>query len=167
MDQVAPGHSRTLVDRPSRRTGPLDDHPRHDFLTSLARHAWRMADRCVGRSGWKSLVVRDRTHLTTAQEIVEDLEAHLSLTTNGGRIRPVATIYHPSVRFRSEQLIRYAGDPQYAGYAATCGRLGWQGTGDPFEVLPVVFELPDGALHLASLDPSLILEVPIRHPVVP
>jgi nitric-oxide synthase len=167
MDQVPPSHSLTVVESGSQRTGRLGDHPDQDFLAALARNAWRMADRCVGRSGWQSLVVRDRTHLTTAQEIVEDLEAHLSLTTNGGRIRPVATIYHPSVRFRSEQLIRYAGDPQYAGYAATCRRLGWHGTDHPFEVLPVAFELPDGTLYLASLDRSLILEVPIRHPVVP
>ena len=88
------------------------------------------------------------------------------MTTNGGRIRSVATIYHPSIRFRAEQLIRYAGDPQYAGYAATCHRLGWRSNGDPFDILPVIFELPDGTLHLASLDRSVILEVPIRHPVV-
>jgi nitric-oxide synthase, bacterial len=138
-----------------------------DSLTWIARHAWRMADRCVGRSGWKSLIVRNRTELTEPEDIVADLEDHLRLTTNEGRIRPVATIYHPSIRFRAEQLIRYAGDPQYAGYAATCHRLGWRGTGDTFDILPIVFELPDGTLHLASLDRSVILEVPIEHPTTP
>ena len=152
-----------MYKRQALSTGPIDDQSDRDTLTWLAREAWRLADRCVGRSGWRSLVVRDRTHLTEADEIVDDLQAHLSLTTNGGRIRPVATIYHPSIRFRAEQLIRYAGDPQYAGYAATCRRLGWSSNGDPFDILPVIFELPDGTLHLASLDRSVILEVEIRH----
>ena len=155
-------HSRaaTRIDRAAR------DRPDLDTLTWIARHAWRMADRCVGRSGWKSLIVRDRTGLTDPDEIVADLEEHLRLTTNGGRIRPLASIYHPSIRFRAEQLIRYAGDPQYAGYAATCRRLGWRGNGDPFDILPVIFELPDGTLHLASLDRNVILEVPILHPTL-
>ncbi|HEY5821714.1 MAG TPA: nitric oxide synthase oxygenase [Propionibacteriaceae bacterium] len=135
-------------------------------LTWIARHAWRMADRCVGRSGWRSLVVRDRRYLTDPDDILRDLEEHLLLTTNGGRMRPVATIYHPAMRFRSEQLIRYAGDPQYAGYAATCLRLGWRTTGEPFDILPVSFELPDGSLHVVSLDRRVMLEVAIAHPIV-
>ena len=167
MDLVLPTTRAPSTHRPARSTGFVESRPDRDALTWLARHAWRMADRCVGRSGWRSLVVRDRTDLTTADEIVDDLEAHLLLTTNGGRMRAVATIYHPSIRFRAEQLIRYAGDPQYAGYAATCRRLGWRSNGDPFDVLPVIFELPDGTLHLASLNRSVILEVPIHHPVVP
>ena len=152
------------------RAGPSDRRDEDcdtDSLTWVARHAWRMADRCVGRSGWRSLIVRNRTHLTELGDIVEDLEEHLRLTTNDGRIRPVATVYHPSIRFRAEQLIRYAGDPQYAGYAATCHRLGWRSNGDQFDILPVSFELPDGSLHLASLDRSVILEVPIGHPTAP
>ena len=120
--------SRSIRDsHPEPTVRPVDLHPadsEDDSLTSIARHAWRMADRCVGRSGWKSLIVRNRTELTDPGDIVADLEEHLRLTTNEGRIRPVATVYHPSIRFRAEQLIRYAGDPQYAGYAATCQRLG-------------------------------------------
>lgn len=158
---------RTSTHGPPGYLSLVGDRPDPDMLTWIARHAWRMADRCVGRSGWKSLIVRDRTNLTDPDEIVADLEEHLRLTTNGGRIRPLASIYHPSIRFRAEQLIRYAGDPQYAGYAATCRRLGWRSDGDPFDILPVVFELPNGALHLASLERDVILEVPIRHPTLP
>ncbi len=167
MDLVPPTTASAATHRLAPSTGPIADRPDQDMLTWLARHAWRMADRCVGRSGWKSLLVRDRTDLIEAEEIVDDLEAHLRLTTNGGRMRAVATIYNPSIRFRAEQLIRYASDPQYAGYAATCRRLGWRSNGDAFDILPVIFELPDGTLHLASLDPSVILEVPICHPTVP
>ena len=163
--------SRSIRDsHPEPTVRPVDLHPadsEDDSLTSIARHAWRMADRCVGRSGWKSLIVRNRTELTEPGDIVADLEEHLRLTTNEGRIRPVATVYHPLIRFRAEQLIRYAGDPQYAGYAATCHRLGWRSNGDTFDILPIVFELPDGTLHLASLDRSVILEVPIEHPTAP
>ena len=56
---------------PPGSIGLLDDRPDLDTLTWIARHAWRMADRCVGRSGWKSLIVRDCTRLTEAEEIVE------------------------------------------------------------------------------------------------
>jgi nitric-oxide synthase len=167
MDLASPPARDTYPHHQIRSTGRPEENCEGDSLTWVARHAWRMADRCVGRSGWRSLIVRNRTHLTEADEIVEDLEEHLRLTTNGGRIRPVATIYHPEIRFRAEQLIRYAGDPQYAGYAATCYRLGWRSNGDQFDILPVIFELPDGTLHLASLDRSVILEVPIDHPTTP
>ncbi|HWJ51959.1 MAG TPA: nitric oxide synthase oxygenase [Propionibacteriaceae bacterium] len=166
MDLAPPTAHAAPTHRLAPSPGPVADRPNRDTLTWLARHAWRLADRCVGRSGWKSLLVRDRTDLIAADEIVDDLEVHLRLTTNGGRMRAVATIYNPAIRFRAEQLIRYAGDPQYAGYAATCRRLGWRSNGDPFDILPVIFELPDGTLHLASLDPGVILEVPIRHPAV-
>jgi nitric-oxide synthase len=168
MDLVSPTRSSAPTTyRPAPSSQRDEEENERDKLIWLARHAWRLADRCVGRSGWRSLAVRDRTHLTQADEIVDDLEVHLQMTTNGGRIRPLATIYHPSIRFRAEQLIRYAGDPQYAGYAAACQRLGWHGSGDPFDILPVIFELPDGMLHLASLDRGVILEVLIRHPTGP
>lgn len=168
MDLASPTTAGTQTHRPEPFTESQDDDVDRDSLTWIARHAWRMADRCVGRSGWKSLIVRDRTDLTTAAEIAEDLETHLQLTTNGGRIRPLATIYHPSVRFRAEQLIRYAGDPQYAGYAETCRRLGWSSKGgDQFEILPVSFQLPDKTLHLAEFDRESVLEVSIHHPTIP
>lgn len=164
MELASPTTSHThLPESLSRQQDDSDPNS----LTWIARHAWRMADRCVGRAGWKSLYVRDQTHLTDPDEIAADLEEHLRLTTNGGRIRPLATIYHPAIRFRAEQLIRYAGDPQYAGYAATCRRLGWRGNGEQFDILPVVFQLPDGSLHWASLDREVILEVPIHHPTIP
>ena len=167
MDLASPPTHETYAPGRADSSDRRADDRYTEGLTWIARHAWRLADRCVGRSGWKSLIVRNRTHLTEAGDIVEDLEEHLRLTTNEGRIRPVATIYHPSIRFRAEQLIRYAGDPQYAGYAATCHRLGWRSDGEQFDILPVTFELPDGTLHLASLDRSVILEVPIDHPTTP
>lgn len=165
MNLLSPTQRGTLTTHKPARSHEVSEQGSDDHkLTWLARHAWRLADRCVGRAGWRSLAVRDRTHLTEAREIIEDLEAHLRMTTNGGRIRPLATIYHPSVRFRAEQLIRYGGDSQYAGYAAACHRLGWRGNGDPFDILPVVFELPNGTVHLGSLNRDVILEVSIRHP---
>ena len=145
MDLASPPAHETYSPGRAGSSDRRDEDCDTDSLTWVARHAWRMADRCVGRSGWRSLIVRNRTHLTELGDIVEDLEEHLRLTTNDGRIRPVATVYHPSIRFRAEQLIRYAGDPQYAGYAATCHRLGWRSNGDQFDILPVSFELPDGS----------------------
>ena len=144
-----------------------DFYPTTEVLTNLAREAWRTSDRCVGRSGWASLRVRDCTHLLDPEEIFADFEEHLRYTTNGGRIRPLVTVYaRPDVRIRSEQLIRYAGDPQYAGYADTCRRLGWTPTGDRFEVLPVLFKV-GSTVYMRRLDPSVIMEAQIAHPTIP
>lgn len=111
-----------------------------------ARVAWRNAARCIGRLYWRTLQVRDRRSVTTAAGIAAETEAHLRIATNGGRIRPVITVFAPTgpdgtgPRIWNEQLVRYAGwyepdgtptgDPRSVGMTWLAERLGWRGQFD-------------------------------------
>src|SRR3989442_4409609 len=68
-------------------------------------------DDCTG----KSLTVRDLRHLSTAEDIFEAIVEHLRLGTNGGKIRPVMSVFasqmppRPGIRIWNPQVIQYAG----------------------------------------------------------
>ncbi|MEW1909149.1 nitric oxide synthase oxygenase [Kitasatospora sp. NPDC085895] len=146
-----------------------------------ARLAWRNAARCIGRLYWRSLVVRDLRHVDTPDAMAEECFEHLRTATNGGRIRPVVSVFapdrpeRPAPRILNQQLVRYAGhpdgeggwigDPAGAALAGLARGLGWKSGEDRFDVLPLMirhrpgeeprwYELPDDA----------VLEVPLRHP---
>jgi nitric-oxide synthase len=55
--------------------------------------AWRQSSRCIGRLPWKTLIVRDCRELVPPEEIFGGCVDHLRLATNGGRIRPVMSIF--------------------------------------------------------------------------
>lgn len=146
-----------------------------------AKVAWRNNTRCIGRLHWSSLIVRDMRHLKTADEIFAALVEHICLATHGGKIRSLITIFAPQspgqmgIRIWNPQLIRYAGyvqsngsivgDPAQAELTEVLLELGWQGKrGTPFDVLPLVIQLPDQPPRLFELPPECILEVPISHP---
>ena len=86
-----------------------------DELVYGARVAWRNSTRCIGRLHWKSLTVHDLRHLSTAEDIFEAIVEHLRLGTNGGKIRPMMSVfatqvpYSPGIRIWNPQVIRYAG----------------------------------------------------------
>ncbi|MDX3235486.1 nitric oxide synthase oxygenase [Streptomyces sp. ME03-5709C] len=156
-------------------------HTREELVFG-ARVAWRNSNRCIGRLYWNSLQVRDRRHVATAGGVAQEAAAHLRAATNGGRIRPVITVFAPDrpdrrgPRIWNDQLIRYAGYPQPGGGVlgdpATTGitevarQLGWSGgPGTPFDVLPLVVQ-GGGAeppRHF-PLPADAVLEVPIVHP---
>jgi nitric-oxide synthase len=152
-----------------------------DELAYGAKLAWRNSTRCVGRSYWNTLEVRDCRSLNKAEEIFDALVEHLSLSTNGGRIKPVATVFapqepgKPGIRIWNEQLIRYAGyrqpdgsvvgDPNYVEFTELVRRMGWQGgEGTPFDILPIVIQMPNQRPKLFELPCDAVLEVPIHHP---
>ncbi|HEX5739979.1 MAG TPA: nitric oxide synthase oxygenase [Pilimelia sp.] len=100
----------------------------------------------------------------------------------GCLIRPVISIFpaavpgRPYARVYNEQLVRYAGyryddgvvgDPRYVEFTAQMQRYGWQGSGEPFEVLPLAVETPAEGVRLYRLPPDAVHEVPIRHPDYP
>lgn len=149
-----------------------------------ARVAWRNSSRCIGRLYWNSLRVLDRRDATAPDEIHRHLCTHLRQATNGGRIRPVISVFapdspgRPGPRVWNEQLIRYAGhrrddgtvlgDPRTADLTEAILRLGWQGCPQgPFDVLPLVIDTPDDKPRFFELPRELVLEVPITHPDVP
>ncbi|MFE7776851.1 nitric oxide synthase oxygenase [Streptomyces sp. NPDC057445] len=84
-------------------------------LAHGARIAWRNSNRCIGRLYWRSLRVRDRRDVRDADTMAVEAAAHLREATNGGRIRPVITVFAPDApgrpgpRIWNEQLVRYAG----------------------------------------------------------
>ncbi|MFE5794964.1 nitric oxide synthase oxygenase [Streptomyces sp. NPDC056503] len=161
------------------RTGTYEHTP--EELSFGARVAWRNAARCIGRLYWNSLVVRDLRGVSSADGIAAACAEHLALAGNGGRIRPVLTVFapdrpgRPAPRIVNDQLVRYAGhrtpagrwvgDPRAAATTAVARELGWKREEEPFQVLPLMvrerpdarpewYELPDGAVH----------EVALRHP---
>lgn len=152
-----------------------------DEVAYGAKVAWRNNTHCIGRLFWKNLIVRDMRHLQTAEEVFEALVEHIRLATNGGRIRPMITIFAPQqpgeagIRIWNPQLIRYAGytmedgtilgDPLHADLTRAVQALGWEkATRTAFDVLPLVIQMPGQPPRLFELPPDAVLEVPIQHP---
>ena len=152
-----------------------------DELVYGARVAWRNSTRCIGRLHWKSLTVRDLRHLSTAEDIFEAIVEHLRLGTNGGKIRPMMSVfatqvpYSPGIRIWNPQVIRYAGyrlpdgsiigDPSNEELTAVMRHLGWKGgAGTFFDILPLVIQMPYQRPRLFELPRDAILEVPLSHP---
>ena len=146
-----------------------------------AQVAWRNSSRCIGRLYWRSLDVRDQRQLSTAEEIFEALVEHLQYATNEGKIRPLITVFappepgRPGIRIWNSQLIRYAGyhkadggvhgDPVLAAFTDVVRALGWQGgPGTPFDLLPIVIQMPNQQPRLFELPREIVLEVPMSHP---
>ena len=155
-----------------------------DELAYGAQVAWRNSTRCIGRLHWQSLTVRDMRHLSTAEEIFDALIEHIQVATNGGKIRSTITVFapaapgQPGIRIWNPQLIRYAGyrqpdgsivgDPLHVELTEALRRLGWQGgAGTPFDVLPLVIQLPNQLPRLFELPQEVVLEVPLSHPDYP
>ncbi len=145
-----------------------------------AKIAWRNSNRCIGRLFWKSLDVFDYRDLTEPDDIFNALEVYLQHATNGGKIRSSICVFAPQhpqsqdeIRILNNKLIRYAGyksgekvigDPEEVEVTKLCQKLGWKGEGTPFDVLPVVIQVPGRALEYYNLNPKDVLEVDIEHP---
>jgi nitric-oxide synthase len=147
-----------------------------------ARAAWRNNSRCIGRLYWRSLQVRDLRTVTDAAGVAGQCFEHLSAATNGGKIRPMISIFppetptRPAPRIWNEQLIRYAGyeqpdgrvlgDPRYVAFTAEMVRRGWQPPATPgaFDVLPLAVETVDDGPQLFTLPDEAVLEVELTHP---
>ncbi|WP_424889269.1 nitric oxide synthase oxygenase [Streptomyces sp. XH2] len=148
-----------------------------------AKVAWRNSARCIGRLYWQSLRVRDRRHVTGPADVAAECFAHLRAATNGGRLRPVVTVFPQDdaegapVLIWNEQLIRYAGylrfeggctgDPRGFGLTELATKLGWEGAGGPFDVLPLVIQTREHGLQWFGVPPEVVLEVPLSHPALP
>jgi nitric-oxide synthase len=154
-------------------------------LSYGAKLAWRNASRCIGRLYWKSLVVRDRRHVTDADGIFSEVVDHLRTAGDRDRrvIRPVITIFAPAAprkpyaRIWNEQLVRYAGyrradgsvlgDPRYVDFTAAMAERGWQGKREAFDVLPVVVQTQGDGVRVFDLPDEAVWEVPLGHPDLP
>lgn len=153
----------------------------HTFeeLEQGAKLAWRNSNRCIGRLFWESLQVRDARAAATTEEMADALLRHIEEATNGGRVLPMITVFRAvrpgeaGPRVWNHQLIRYAGyrtedgilgDPITADLTAWCMKLGWKGNGTRFDVLPLVLQMGEEPPRAYEVPPSIVAEVPIRHP---
>jgi nitric-oxide synthase, bacterial len=157
-------------------------------LIFAAQVAWRNSARCIGRLYWRSLRLRDRRHVVTAEQIATESVTHLREATNGGRIRPLITVFAPDApgrpgpRILSSQLVRYAGyestavgaearsrvtgDPANVGLTRLALELGWPAPAERgrFDVLPLLIQAAGSAPTWHELPADAVLEVPLRHP---
>jgi nitric-oxide synthase len=150
-----------------------------------ARAAWRNNSRCIGRLYWRSLQVRDLRTISTAAAVAAQCVEHLGAACNGGKIRPMISVFAPDTparrapRIWNEQLIRYAGyelpggrvlgDPRYLAFTAEMIRRGWRAP-EPrgnFDVLPLVVETPEEGPRLFALPDHAVQEVELAHPELP
>jgi nitric-oxide synthase len=155
-----------------------------DELEFGARVAWRNSSRCIGRLYWKSLRVRDRRDVGTAEGIAAECAGHLRAATNHGRVRPAITVFAPDTPARSgpriwnEQLVRYAGyrQPDGSVRGEPCSTeltdlaraLGWATDGQGrFDVLPLVISTADQDPQVFALPADAVTEVHLIHPRFP
>lgn len=144
-----------------------------------ARVAWRNSARCIGRLYWRSMRVRDLRAVRDPAEVAAHCADHLRIAYNGGKLRPLITVFAPDApgrpgpRIWNEQLIRYAGyrrpdgsvlgDPRYTRFTEAVLRRGWRGDGTAFDLLPLVVSA-DGRIQLTTLPADAVAEVPLTHP---
>jgi nitric-oxide synthase len=151
-------------------------------LTFGARVAWRNSSRCIGRLYWHSLRVRDRREVFTAKDVAAEAVTHLREATNGGRIRPMITVFAPDTpeapgpRIISSQVARYAGydmvgggvvgDPSNAVITRMARDLGWPGGRPPgrFDLLPLLVQEAGAPVTMHDIPADAVLEVPLEHP---
>jgi nitric-oxide synthase len=152
-------------------------------LAHGARMAWRHNSRCIGRLFWHTLDVIDARGAETAGGVARLLLQHIEHANNGGRIRPVITVFHSgdnpdkAIRIWNHQLIRYAGypgnaehpragDPASDEFTAVCHELGWRGTGGDFDILPLVISIGEEEPSWFPLPAGLVQEIPLSHPEI-
>jgi len=156
-----------------------------DELTFGARVAWRNNKRCIGRLYWRSLQVRDLRTVSDAGSVAAHCFDHLRSAHNGGKIRPMISVFapetpnRPAPRIWNEQLIRYAGyeqpngrslgDPRYRAFTTKLIQRGWRPPDRPgaFDVLPLVVETVDEGPRMFQLPGDAVQEVPLEHPELP
>jgi nitric-oxide synthase len=149
-------------------------------LAWACKAAWRHSARCSGRDKWRTVRLRDRRQVADPAGVAAESVAHLREVSEGGRVRSVITVFAPDVparrgpRIINGQVVRYAGyrrpaggfvgDPLNARLTDLAIRLGWQGGGTAFDVLPLIVTGEDGQPRMFTLPPDAVLEVPISHP---
>lgn len=145
-----------------------------------ARVAWRNHAKCIGRLFWTSLEVRDRRDVDDPDEVHAALLEHLRAAGNGGKVRPIITIFAPAdaegprVRIWNRQLLGYAGyrredgtvmgDPANVEFTEQVRALGWTGAGGMFDLLPLVIQRRGEVPRVYPAPVEHAMEVPLTHP---
>ena len=155
--------------------------PSFEELEHGARVAWRNNARCIGRLFWSSLEVRDKRDIVEPDAMAEDLLQHIRIATNGGKIKPLVSIYAPEdkhgplLRIWNHQLFgyagygtqangRYLGDPKNEAFTQLAEKMGWQGKGTDFDLLPWIIQKRGEPARLYDPPEDVCLQVALRHP---
>jgi len=150
------------------------------------RVAWRNTGRCIMRTVWFSLELRDCRHIMTAEDCFNEMITHLKTATNGGSIKPMISIFHPKsdgksspVRIWNPQLIGYAGykcsdgtiigDPARLEFTALCVKFGWVPpvNKSAWDILPLLISdeiIGHSNPKVFNIPDDAILEVDLHHP---
>ncbi|MBW4513162.1 MAG: nitric oxide synthase oxygenase [Scytonematopsis contorta HA4267-MV1] len=158
----------------------------YEELAYGAQLAWRNASKCVGRIQWNNMVVRDCRHISNPDEMYQELLEHLRHATNAGNIQITMTAFRPKQpkerwgpRIWNPQLIRYAayeqpngsilGDPANLEVTKAIIKFGWKPPEPrtPYDILPLVIEVPGMEPKMYEFPKEEILEVEIEHPTIP
>jgi nitric-oxide synthase, bacterial len=147
-----------------------------------ARVALRDSGWCTSGVPWRRLKVRDLRGLRNSAAVAAECVQHLRLSTNGGEIRPLVTVFAPDTPTTpgpciwNEQLVRYAGyrdangnvlgDPRYARFTEAVIAMGWKPPTQRgrFDHLPLVVETEHEGPQLFTVPRDVIQEVPLEHP---
>ncbi|QUQ70089.1 nitric-oxide synthase [Kutzneria sp. CA-103260] len=150
-----------------------------------ARVALRDSGWCTSGVPWRRLKVRDLRGLRNSAAVAAECVQHLRLSTNGGQIRPLVTVFAPDTPSTpgpciwNEQLVRYAGyrdatgrvvgDPRYADFTEAVIKMGWRPPTQRgrFDHLPLVVETTHEGPQLFTVPRDVIQEVPLEHPELP
>jgi nitric-oxide synthase len=150
-----------------------------------ARVALRDSGWCTSGVPWRRLKVRDLRGLRNAAAVAAECVQHLRLSTNGGQIQPLVTVFAPDTPSTpgpciwNEQLVRYAGyrdatgrvvgDPRYADFTEAVTKMGWRPPTQRgrFDHLPLVVETAHEGPQLFTVPRDMIQEVPLEHPELP
>lgn len=173
---------KTSEDDSVRREDTLPPDLDTELIEFAARVAWRNSNRCIGRLVWQTLAVRDFRHVSCEESAFDALLSHLRLATNGGKIKPVLTVFpssdcgKPGIKVLNHQLIRYAGyrardgsilgDPQNERLTESALTAGWVPPSDrsAFDLLPVLIQMNDRPIRAFELPHAEVLQVRLRHP---
>jgi nitric-oxide synthase len=149
-----------------------------------ARVALRDSGWCPAEVPWRGLLVRDLREIRDNTEVATQCAQHLRAATNGGRVRPMVSVFAPDTpwragpRIRNDQLVRYAGyaeagrmlgDRRHVDFTKAVCRLGWRApTGrSAFDKLPLVVQTAHEGVSLHPLPRDVVREVPLEHPELP
>lgn len=143
-----------------------------DELVYGARVAWRNSNRCIGRLFWDKLEVRDLRDVKTENDFIDFIEDHIEYATNGGRIKPLISIFSNDIKIYNEQLLRYAGyedmgDPKSIEATSLAEKLGWIQEKGEFNILPLMYRLHTQEMKYHEYRPEIIQEINIQHEKYP
>src|SRR5699024_5187371 len=114
----------------------------------------------------------------TSGDVFQYLFQHIETATNGGKIKPLITVFQPEinghlkVKVWNHQLLRYAGystddgvigDLDSVSFTNKCLQLGWKGVGTTFDLLLLVVQIDDHTPQYMDIQKQIIIEIPIDH----